>query len=123
MTLLHGQQDKERRGRTSAKEKHEATGSIFSELQPEVFGHLLVPAHLKEDKEPLNLVPNYFLEEGHGSFWTQQVKNTWFVVLQGQPCPFEPVPECVHSSSDSARQQLQAWVTRSPLQGLHQGLT
>lgn len=53
MTLFHGQQDKERRGRTSAKEKHEAIGSIFSELQPEVFGYLLVPAHLKENKDPL----------------------------------------------------------------------
>lgn len=39
--------------RAEAEGKHEATGSIFSELQSEVFGYLLVPAHLKENKELL----------------------------------------------------------------------
>lgn len=35
------------------KEKHGATAGIFSELQSEAFGYLLVPAHLKQNKKPL----------------------------------------------------------------------
>lgn len=51
-----------------------------SELQSEVFGYLLVPAHLKQNKEPLNLAPNYFLEEAtaHYGHSRQRIPGLWY---------------------------------------------
>lgn len=107
MTRLHGQQGRERRGRTSAKEKHGATEGIFSELQSEVFGYLLVPAHLKQKKEPLKPCSKLLF-----GVMPQLIMDTsgkeYLVCGTATPALLcEPVPERLHSSSSPDRQQLQ----------------
>lgn len=50
----------------------------------------LTPVNLGENKVSLNVVLNYYLEEGHSSLQTKQAKNIWFVILKQWPCSVSP---------------------------------